>query len=140
MLDAYESRLLTTKRFDRACTCLTRACAHDKTQLELLSNIEEKTEICSGSEEGSYLRLIDFVYHTNSRLESNKGEEEEENDAETNEFRKNELRRIAGCRHRRGAQEPVLSAQRRQPSSCRQGAIYKTVKSVWHIYKTVNGS
>ena len=35
------------------------------------------TEMCSGSEEGSYLSLIDFV-SLNSRLESNKEEEEEE--------------------------------------------------------------
>jgi len=33
------------------------------------------TEMCSGSEEGSYLRLIDFL-SLNSRLESNKEEEE----------------------------------------------------------------
>jgi len=26
------------------------------------------TEMCSGSEEGSYLRLIDFVYHSNLGL------------------------------------------------------------------------
>jgi len=32
--------------------------------------------MCSGSEEGTYLRLIDFV-SLNSRLESNKEEEEE---------------------------------------------------------------
>ena len=31
------------------------------------------TEMCSGSEEGSYLRLLDFVSF-NSRLESNKEE------------------------------------------------------------------
>ena len=38
------------------------------------------TEMCSGSEEGSYLRLIDFV-SLNSRRESRKeeeGQEEEE--------------------------------------------------------------
>jgi len=33
------------------------------------------TEMCSGSEAGSYLRLIDFV-SLNSRLESNKEEED----------------------------------------------------------------
>ena len=33
------------------------------------------TEMCSGSEAGSYLRLIDFFVSLNSRLESNKEEE-----------------------------------------------------------------
>ena len=34
------------------------------------------TEMCSGSEAGSYLRLIDFVYHSTLGLrESNKEEE-----------------------------------------------------------------
>ena len=32
------------------------------------------TEMCSGSEEGSYLRLIDFVVSFNSRNKSNKEE------------------------------------------------------------------
>jgi len=32
--------------------------------------------VSCGSEAGSYLRLIDFVYHSTSRLESNQGEEE----------------------------------------------------------------
>ena len=34
------------------------------------------TEMCSGSEAGSYLRLTDFAISLNSRLESNKEEEE----------------------------------------------------------------
>ena len=38
------------------------------------------TEMCSSSEAGSYLRLIDFVYQLNSRLESNHEEEEEGRD------------------------------------------------------------
>jgi len=38
--------------------------------------IRSSTEMCSGSEEGSYLRLIDFVYHSslgNSRLKKRVG-------------------------------------------------------------------
>jgi len=34
-----------------------------------------RTEMCSGSEAGSHLKLIDFVYHL-SRLESNKEDKE----------------------------------------------------------------
>ena len=36
--------------------------------------------MCSGSEEGSYLRLIDLCISLNSRLESNKEEEEDLDD------------------------------------------------------------
>ena len=41
------------------------------------------TEMCSGSEAGSYLRLIDFV-SLNSRLESNKEEREGKGSLPTN--------------------------------------------------------
>jgi len=39
--------------------------------------VKSTLQSCVGGEEGSYLRLIDFI-SLNSRLESNKEEEEEE--------------------------------------------------------------
>jgi hypothetical protein len=39
---------------------------------------DTKLEICCGSEECSYSRLIDFCITSNSRIESNKNDEEEE--------------------------------------------------------------
>ena len=53
---------------------------------------------CSGSGAGSYLRLTDFVYHSNSRLESNKEEKHlPQMRGARNPFRASYLRLIELC-------------------------------------------
>ena len=57
----------------------TRALSEKSSVIETVVSSQSKnnyfTEVCSGSEAGSYVRLIDFV-SLNSRLESNREKEE----------------------------------------------------------------
>ena len=46
------------------------------TVLYVPNSLDSEVRMCSGSEVGSYVRRIDFVYHSTPRLESNKEEEE----------------------------------------------------------------
>ena len=63
----------TQPRDEQHCTNIVPPLKSGKTKW---CELETSTEMCSGSKEGSYLRLIN-VWSFNSRLESNKEEEEE---------------------------------------------------------------
>ena len=54
---------------------LGHVCASNQTESVRTSSLTE-SEICSGSEAGSYLRLIDFVYHSTLGLRVIKRREE----------------------------------------------------------------